>query len=497
VALDLRARRPHARLRARRPEPRVITQQDLVQHLARRATGAWSVVERVQDLAFAADQPARQRRDHRTRLRLIVHADDPRGRGSARLDIDPFDGSPGELVDQAIALALASVGPSWTGAPPSAPAKVDLVDPDLVERELGAVAASTLSHLRRPDQLTTTAAIDVLREKVTVVSSAGFHATWLATSLRGRALLASRDHSLIVARHARRLDAFDLDAALADAAADLTLLADAGPPTPGPCAVWLGPEAILPSTGIALIGAGLDDLPTTGSASSPSSSSSSSSPSAFSDNAISSPASASASAAGADHGLWAIFARQADAAVERQGLTRYRLRSEISRGASQLAEPLSISSDGALDFATLSVPVTDDAIAIRRFPLIDRGIAVGLGLSPREAALRGTDPNGEVRNLVVSPGTWTPAPLPTTRTIEIRRLHAATLDPHTGDATLDIALALDHRPDRPAPIAFTGGTLRLDLISALARARRSAALLRRAAYHGPTALLIDAADLIA
>src|SRR5205823_1764781 len=160
----------------------------------------------------------------------------------------------------------------------------------------------------------------------TVIASSGFHATWLATALRGDALVASADHSVTVSRHARRGDAFDLDAAITAAAADLRLLDEAGPVVPGPCSLWLGPEALLP--------------------------------------------------------------------------------------------------DGALDFAALSAPVTDDAVAIRSFPLIDRGLAVGLGLSPREAALRNTDPNGGVRNLLIATGTWTPAPSPTTRTIEVRRLHS-------------------------------------------------------------------------
>ncbi|TMQ12386.1 MAG: hypothetical protein E6J90_31545, partial [Deltaproteobacteria bacterium] len=71
----------------------MITQRDLIQQLTRRDPGAWSVVERVQDIAHAADHPARQRRDHRTRLTLIVHKDIPRGRGTARLDIDPYNGS--------------------------------------------------------------------------------------------------------------------------------------------------------------------------------------------------------------------------------------------------------------------------------------------------------------------------------------------------------------------------------------------------------------------
>jgi hypothetical protein len=466
----------------------MITQQDLVQQLARRGLAAWSVVERVQDLAFAADRPARLRRDHRTRLTLVVHQDVPRGRGTARLDIDPFDGSAADLVDRAIALALAAVGPAWTSVPPAAPARVTLVDPALVERELGAVALGTLAQLRRPDRLTLSAAVEVLREKVTLISDTGLHATWLATDLRGDALLATPDHSLTVSRHARRLADFDLDATIAAAAADLALLTTAGPPVPGPCALWLGPEALLPAPdrfrgddGRLSLGLGGDATATA--------------PTAPTGTTAGASADHPATPADHHHGLWTLFAQLADSAVERRGLTRYRLGADIARGASQLPEPLSITSNGALDFATLSVPITDDAVAIRSFSLVERGVAVGLSLSPREAALRATDPNGGVRNLDVTPGTWSPAPSPTTRTIELRRLHAVTLDAYTGDASLDIALALDHRPGRPAT-PFTGGTIRLDLLAGLARARRSPQLLRRGAYHGPAALLIDDVELL-
>jgi hypothetical protein len=455
----------------------VITQRALVDILARRDPGAWSVVERVQDIAFAAEQPALQRRDHRTRLTLIVHQDVPRGRGTARLDIDPFDGSAADIIEQALSLSATTVGPAWTSTPPAAPAKVDLADPDILKREIDAVALGTLARLRRPDRVTTTASVEIFRERVTVVAGSGFHATWLATGLRVDALLTAGDHSLAISRRARRAEDLDIDA-LAATAADLPLLAAAGPPSPGPCAVWLGPEALLPSALAGSIAA---------------SPSVSASPAAAPSLGI---------GLGADrndlshHGIWTIFAQQADSAVERQGLTRYRLRAEIARGASQVPDPLTILSNGALDFAILSAPVSDEAVAIRSFPLIERGTAVGLGLSPREAAFRHTDPNGGVRNLVVSLGSWSPSPTPVGRTVEIRHLHALTIDPYTGEATLDIALGLDHRPDHPTPTPFTGGTVRLDLVPALARARRSHRSLHRGAYRGPDAVLIDDADLI-
>ena len=438
----------------------MINQGDLVRRLAGRNPGAWSVVERVQDLAIADERRALQRRDHRTRFTVIVHQDVPLGRGSARLDVDAFDGSADDLIDRAIELALAAVGPAWASTPPAAPAKVAVVDDDLVKRELDAVARNLVAQLHRPTHLAISAAASVLREKVTVIASSGFHTSWLATALRADATLSTpatatgAPHRLRVSRAARRSDDLDLDAVIADAAADLLQLVAAGPPTPGPCALLLGPDALLHP----IDHAPDDDL---------------------------------------GLGLWTIFAHQADSAVERQGFTRYRWRGEIARGAAQLDEPLSIISNGALDFATRSTPVPDDAVVIRRFPIIERGIAVGLGLSPREAALRGTDPNGGVRNLVVAPGTWPGTPSPTARTIEVRRLHAVSIDLATGDASLDIALGLDHDPARrTAPIPFTGGTLHLDLIGALARARRSPQLLRRGAYHGPASLLIDDAELI-
>jgi hypothetical protein len=187
-------------------------------------------------------------------------------------------------------------------------------------------------------------------------------------------------------------------------------------------------------------------------------------------------------------GMWNVFADHASAETERQGLTRYRQGALVAPGADATSEPLTITSEGALDFATLSAPIGDEGDAVRRFPLVERGLATGLGLSVREAARRKTDPNGGVRNLVVSRGTWNET-RPEGRVIEVRRLRSLSIDPFTGDASLEIALGLEG--DTP----FTGGTLRLDLIAALARARRSATTLRRGPYLGPSAVLIEGVDL--
>jgi hypothetical protein len=80
------------------------------------------------------------------------------------------------------------------------------------------------------------------------------------------------------------------------------------------------------------------------------------------------------------------------------------------------------------------------------------------------------------------------------RVIEVRRLRALSIDAYTGDASLEIALGIDHVRGEARP--FTGGTLRFDLIAALARARRSKSLVHRADYEGPAQVWIDGAELV-
>lgn len=287
-----------------------------------------------------------------------------------------------------------------------------------------------------------TSSIEVLREFVTVHASSGFHTGWNASALRASALVAVGNRSLEVTREARRVDDLALGRGLADAARDLGLLATATAPTPGRCAILLRTDALLHDGGL---------------------------------------------------GVWSVFADHASAEIERQGLSRYRLRSPIAPGVDQVAEPLTITSNGALDFGTRSAPVGDEGDAVRRFALIERGISVGLGMSMREAARRRTDPNGGVRNLVVGAGTWDGA-LPGRRSIDIHRLRSLSIDPYTGDASLELSLGIER--DGTTERVITGGTLRLDLVGALARARRSATSIQRGPYVGPDAVLIDDAELL-
>jgi predicted Zn-dependent protease len=246
---------------------------------------------------------------------------------------------------------------------------------------------------------------------------------------------------LEVVREARVREDLGFELALREAASDVEQLAIAKPATPGPCTLILGADALL------------------------------------ADGAL---------------GVWAPFVAQADAVRARQGLVRYRVGMPIVPDV--VEEPLSIASDGALDGGLWSAPMDDEGSAIRRFTMIDRGVAVGLGMRAREAGLTRSEPNGGVRNLVVATGSWNDS-VPGGRVIEVRRLDGLEIDEYTGEARLEVALALEHEGGTSRPIAR--GAFHLDLIGALARAKRSSIAIRRGPYVGPRAVLIDHAELIA
>jgi hypothetical protein len=417
----------------------VISRRGLVDALSRRRVSEWTVIETAQEIARVDEQ--RTRTDTRTRWTILVHHDVPQGRGSARVELTALDANPNDIIDQAIELAAVAVGPTWRSPPPAAPAKVEILDPALVRVALVDVATATLGQLQRPQGVTLAASLELAREQTTVQASSGFSTRWTASTARAALLVAAHDRSFELVREARRIADLDLDLAIASATTDLQQLASAAPAQPGRYTIVLRSEAMLHGGGL---------------------------------------------------GVWSVFGDRATADTERAGLLRYRLGAPIAPGADQLAEPITITSDGTLDFALRSAPVGDDGDAVRRFALVERGIAVGLGTSMREAARRGKDPNGGIRNLVVTSGTWNEI-LPPTRTLDVRRLRALAIDSYTGDATLEVALAVER--EGTSERVVTGGTLRLDLVAALARARRSANPLRRGAYLGPSALVLDDVEL--
>jgi predicted Zn-dependent protease len=425
----------------------VIRRRDLVRALEAHELADWVLLEREQHVAVVDDASGVARSEQRRRWQLTVHHDAPTGRGSAHVSIEAADGDADATVRDATTLARASLGPVWVTRPPAAPARVKVADESLASREPLDVAQQIARELPRPapGAGSVQATIQVMRETVSALARQGLRTEWTATEVRGELLVIAGARSLVVERAARRTSDLDLRGAISSAVLDLELLASAGPPPPGPCTLVLRADAMLHGNG------GL--------------------------------------------GVWSTLVAQANAIVERQGLTRYRERTPIVPGATSVAHPLVVTSDGALDYGLYSAPISDDGAAVRRFQLVDRGLAAGLGLSPREAALRGRDPNGGVRNLVVAPGAWAGDIVATEhRVIEVRRLRDLTLDPYTGEASLEIALGIAN--GKGARVAFTGGSIRLDMIAALALGARSKSRIRRGPYSGPDALVFDSAELL-
>lgn len=420
----------------------MIKRKDLLRALGDHALADWTVVERDQQIGIVDSAAGLRRAEERMRWLVTVHHEAPTGRGSAHVSIDAANGDAEAAIREAVTLARASVGPAWLTQPAAAPARVRLEDPKLAEREPMAIAGEIVQTSIK-SATSVLARARVLHERVNVASKQGMRTEWNATHLRADLVVSAKGRSLRVTREARQRADLDLAEAIAAAAADLDQIAAAAPLAKGPCTVVLRADAMLHD----------------------------------------------------DPGIWGVFVSQADAVVERQGLTRYRERMPIAEGANTVPEPLSIVSDGALDMGLLSAPVGDQGDAIRRFPLVERGMAAGLALTPREAALRTRDANGGVRNLVVATGSW-PGTIDASagRVVEVRRLRSLSLDPYTGDASLELALSIDHDASGSKPA--TGGSLRIDMIAALARARRSSKRLVRGGYAGPDAISIDGVEII-
>lgn len=418
----------------------MITRRELIRAVSReRRVADWVVIERTAELHVFDQFRQLTRRELRSSFTVVLHVDSALGRGSARVTVDAGQSTAAAVAARAVSLATTAVGPGWRSVPPAAPAQVTVEDREL-PKDL-ADAARPLIALAT-DGVRVRA--EISREQAAIQAKSGFHEEWPSTQLRVDALVSDGQRSLELVREARRLSelTLDLPAAFAAALQDLTSLRAAqATPTLGELVdIVLDTDALLH------------------------------------DNAL---------------GVWSVFAVQADATLERKGLTRYREGAPIVPGAAQVPEPLTITSDGSIDHALRSSPVGEDGDAVRKFDLVERGISAGLALTMREAALRGRDPNGGIRNLVIAPGTWDGTPV--RRTIEIKRLRALSVDPYTGDASLEIALAFDN--GRP----FSGGTIRLDLLAALSRARRRKAdrPLRRGAYVGPPSVLIERVELLA
>jgi PmbA protein len=388
-----------------------------------------------------------RRVDRRTELTATVFRDLPAGRGAAQVAI-PGSAPIGEAVTAALAQASSAVGPAWSMVAPAAPAQVDVDDPALAVGEADDAAEAIATEVyaavrdRRAAALAggplevVSIAIEVVRDDLELSTSQGLHAAWSATEARVTALLAAGGRTTIAEARARRHDGLELAVAIPEAAERLGALPAAAPPPAGSYAVVLRLAALAPLAG---------------------------------------------------RGLLDVFAAQADAALVRQGLSRWRPGQAVVEDATADPEPLTIVSDGTLPYGLRSAPVGDQGEPVRRFTLVERGIARDLAFDQREAALAGARPNGGVRNLAVAPGATPAAELAAGGPVlDVAELAWIDLDPRTGAFTADIGFGWLRDGGAATPVR--GAILRGDAVALLAHARRSREVARRGSYHGPVAV---------
>ena len=281
-------------------------------------------------------------------------------------------------------------------AAPAAPAQVDVDDPALAVGEPDDAAESIATEVyaavrdRRVAALAggplevVSIAIEVVRDDLELSTSQGLHAAWTATEARVTALLAAGGRTTVAEARARRRSGLELVAAITAAAERLGGLPAAASPPPGSYAVVLRLAALAPLAG---------------------------------------------------RGLFEVFAAQADAALVRRGLSRWRPGQAVVEDAAADPEPLTIVSDGTLPYGLRSAPVGEQGEPVRRFTLVERGIARDLAFDQREAALAGARPNGGVRTLAVAPGA-TPAAELVGRRAAARRRRAGLDRPRPADRRL-------------------------------------------------------------
>ncbi len=374
-----------------------------------------------------------------------LYVDDARGRGESRFAIAASElGDADAAVDLAVQRAAAGTGPFWRLPPPSAPARVDVYDPtigddpDDAARRLAnrvAAAARALPGIRGQ------VAAGVVVRDIEVQTSTGFRGDYRDTRMHLSGTIAARaDAAAAVSVRVARRRRADVDpAAVLDGAA----------------------RAVNDMTTATALAAGTYDV-------------------ALSGDAI------EATARDADSaGLFAPIVAHADGTRARRGLARY-LPGQPVFPAAPTGDSLSVRSDGTLPFALHSAPFGRLGEPVRRFDLILDGVAAGLSLGPREAALRDTAPNGGVRNIVLAAGARPSTELlagSDRPLLEIAELAWLDADADTGLLTAELSLGYLRDASGRRPVR--GGLLRADYYTALAGARLSATTGSFGWYHGP------------
>lgn len=395
---------------------------------ARYTHAAWVARGGAQEGASSGERTA-------TTTTVTVHVDNAAGRGSASFSLGAGDAVE-DALPAAVMRARQAVGPGWRSPPPAAPAKVIVADPKLDTASLatvpGEIANQVAAAARAAGAELLDVHVEIAIEAVQIVTRRGIDARWPETLCTVEARL-SRDGAIArLARTVRRRDALSIGTSVADAV-DRAIRRAKAPQTPaGTIPTVVRAPALLHG----------------------------------------------------GRGFFEAVIAQADPALERQGLVRYRPGQPIAPGAVSAADPLTITSDGTLPFGLRSAPLDEQGTAVRRFELVGRGIARDLSLDGREASLRNASPNGGVRGIVVPKGAQPEASLLAGGPLLLVEAWSwLDLAPVTGQ--FRAAIANGRIIDAGGSHDVTGGIVRGDALEALAFSVRSKEMVATGEYYGP------------
>jgi predicted Zn-dependent protease len=139
--------------------------------------------------------------------------------------------------------------------------------------------------------------------------------------------------------------------------------------------------------------------------------------------------SAYAPRAAGDYGIWSPIAYQCNAGLAAEGMARYLVGQPILSDSAK-SDQLTLRSDGTRNYGLRSAPFDRDGQAVRRFSIVKEGRAAGQSVDYRQAAIRKIQPNGGVRNLVLESGKMaidallTPGERPLLVVQDLSELHA-------------------------------------------------------------------------
>ena len=367
------------------------------------------------------------------------------GRGSAHVAIDALDGDRADARRSGgrARAARRSARRGRRSRPPRPRASSSL-DPALATRDPVDAAATCARSSRPPTRGTVT------RERPSCASTSSCRRTAASTpsgrrrSLRVDALVAAGERSLAISREARRVRSTSSSiAAVADAIADLALLAAAGPPDRRAVRARARADALL--HGGLGVWAGVREPGRCGRRA---------------------------------PGPHAVSRDSADRAGRRSGRRAARRSRATARCRSACARRRSATTAMRCASSRSSSAASPPGSGCRR-------------ARPRCAS---RDPNGGVRNLVVALGTWDGDARRAASSRSAGCARSRSIRTPATRASRSRSASIPRRESRP----FTGGTLRLDLIDALARrTAKRAHDARVAVLRGAASVLIEHAELIA